>query len=50
MIESHSQLEKQSDTWSIGHSYNKITKLTYGRNGLLTFLSDLFMVLDEKDK
>ena len=49
MIET-TQNDKQSEAESIGKSFAKIAKLSYGKNGLLTFLNDLFFNLDVEAK
>jgi len=48
MDTSHS--EKHNEAEAIVNNYAKIAKLTYGKNGLLTFLSDLFLDLSEREK
>ena len=42
--------EKKRETEAISSSYNKIAKLTYGKNGLVTFLDHLFLNLSDGDK
>lgn len=42
--------EKKKEQDAISSSYNKITKLTYGKNGLITFLDHLFFNINEGDK
>ena len=42
--------EKKKETDAISNSYNKIAKLTYGKNGLVTFLDHLFLNFSEGDK
>jgi hypothetical protein len=42
--------DKHSEAEAIGKNFTKIAKLTYGKNGLLTFLDDLFLDLTEIEK
>lgn len=42
--------EKKRETEAISFSYNKIAKLTYGKNGLVTFLDNLFLNFSDGDK
>jgi len=42
--------EKKREADAISSSYNKIAKLTYGQNGLVTFLDHLFLNFSEGDK
>jgi hypothetical protein len=43
-------LEKKKELEAISTNYNKIAKLTYGKNGLITFLDHLFFNISELDK
>ncbi len=42
--------EKKNEIDAISNSFNKITKLTYGKNGLVTFLDHLFLNFSDGDK
>jgi len=42
--------DKKRETEAISSSYNKIAKLTYGKNGLVTFLDHLFLNFSDGDK
>ncbi len=42
--------EKKNEIDAISNSFNKIAKLTYGKNGLVTFLDHLFLNFSDGDK